>query len=381
MSAVPDGAVWREVGEPLLGGASSGPLLGETVAVKDLYAVEGHRTGAGNPSWLADSPVAVRSASVVQALLDAGAVVRGLSQTDELAYSLAGTNAHSGTPINPRAPGRISGGSSSGSASAVSLGEASIGLGTDTGGSIRVPASYQGLFGIRTTHDLVPRDGLVPLAASFDTVGWMTRDVATLRRVGDVLLPPAGPAGTHHLVLVPALIDLAETDVAAAIGAWTYGRSVTNETWDLHDLAQWRAAFQTWQGYQAWAAHGDWLTDRLDVLGPDVRGRFAHASTITADQADTAYGVLEVAREMILGLVGEHVLVLPSASSVAPLPGEAVQTIREATLNLTCIAGIGGLPAVSVPLQTAAGLPCGVCLVAAPGRDRDLLELAAALRD
>jgi amidase len=169
-----------------------------SVAVKDLFAVEGFAVGAGKGDWLAEGSPETTTAPAAAALLAAGAVVAGIFRTDEFAYSLAGTNAHYGTPPNPKAPGRISGGSSSGSASAVALGEATIGLGSDTGGSIRVPSAYQGLLGIRTTHGAIATDGLLPLAPSFDTVGWMTRDAATLAAVGSVLLPRTRSAPATH---------------------------------------------------------------------------------------------------------------------------------------------------------------------------------------
>ncbi len=201
-----DERVWQLRGDPLLHGSPTGPLVGESLAVKDLYDVAGLSVGAGNPARLAATTPADADAPVVAALLAAGASLRGIAQTDEFAYSLAGTNAHYGTPPNPAAPGRISGGSSSGSAAAVALGEASIGLGTDTGGSIRVPAAYQGLFGIRTTHGAVSRVGVLPLAPTFDAVGWMTRDAGLLARVGAVLVPGATTAAARRLVTVPALL-------------------------------------------------------------------------------------------------------------------------------------------------------------------------------
>ncbi|WP_110182103.1 AtzH-like domain-containing protein [Nocardioides solisilvae] len=373
-----DTRVWRVVGDPLVPGAGSGPLAGETLAVKDLYAVAGHRVGAGNPTWLAQAPVESEHATVVGRLLAAGADVRGLARTDELAWSLAGTNAHSGTPPNPRAPGRIPGGSSSGSASAVSLGHATVGLGTDTGGSIRVPAAYQGLHGIRTTHGLLPRDGLLPLAPSFDTVGWLTRDAATLRRVGEVLLPPS-PGGGDDLVVVPSLLALATPEVAAAVEGHVdaVAPGVAREEWDL-PLDDWLDAFTTRQGFEAWQAHGGWAGGRLDALGPDVAGRFRHAGTLSAADGERAAGVAAEARTRIRDLVGDRVLVLPSAASVAPRPRDDMARVRSATLRLTLLAGLGGLPAVSLP-TSAGGLPCGVCLVAAPGRDRDLLDLAVRL--
>jgi amidase len=371
-----DTRIWRVVGDPLLPASGTGPLTGETLAVKDLYAVSGQRRGAGNPAWLAAAPVETTDAAAVSALRGAGAAVKGLAQTDEFAYSLAGTNAHSGTPPNPKAPHRISGGSTSGSASAVSLGHASIGLGTDTGGSIRIPAAYQGLFGIRTTHGLVSVRGLLPLAPSFDTVGWLTRTPELLARVGDVLLPES-PGGEDTIVTVPALTALADADVASAVAAWLpEGRKV--ESWDLADLEAWTEAFRIVQAHEAWATHGVWLTGQLDTLGDDVRGRFEAASTITHDEAEAARDVVATAQQQIQTLVGDHVLALPAAPTVAPQIGADLQPVRAATLKLTCLAGLGGLPAVTVPLKTADGLPCGVCLVAAPGRDRDLLTMATA---
>lgn len=372
-----DTRTWRVVGDPLVAGATDGPLIGESVAVKDLYAVTGQRIGAGNPTWLAAARPEEADAAIVRALLAAGADVRGIARTDELAYSLAGTNAHTGAPPNPKAPHRVPGGSSSGSATAVSLGQATIGLGTDTGGSIRVPASYQGLFGIRTTHDLLPRDGLLALAPSFDAVGWLARDARLLAAVGEVLLPaaPAHDAG-RELVVVPELLALAEPDVSAVVTSYAERLGAGAEDWPLQAHRTWLDAFVTLQAWEAWREHGTWLETRLDSLGDDVRGRFERGRSITPDEADHARGTIAEARATIGDLVGDRVLVLPSASSVAPRLGEGLQSVREATMRLTCLAGIAGMPAVAVPLETADGLPRSACLVAAPGRDRDLLRLA-----
>jgi len=369
-----DTRIWRVVGDPLVRPAQQGSLTGETVAVKDLYAVQGHPISAGNPAFLAQAAPEAEHSHAVRALLGAGAAVRGIARTDEFAYSLAGQNAHYGTPPNPRAPRRIPGGSTSGSATAVALGHATIGLGTDTGGSIRVPAAYQGLFGIRTTHGAVDRTGLLPLAPSFDTVGWLTRSPELLAAVGEVLLPPARFDGSRQLVVLPELLELAMPEVAAAIEAWL-PTDVIREDRRLDGLGAWLSAFQAWQAFEAWQSHGAWLASRLDTLGADVRGRFETAARITPQQARAAEEVVQTARHAIRELVGDRVLVLPSAASTAPLPTEA-QAVRDATMRLTCLAGLGGLPAVSLPLRAAGELPCGVCLVAAPGRDRDLLDLA-----
>ncbi len=181
-------SIWRTVGTPLVAGVAAGVMSGETVAVKDLFDIEGFAVGAGIPAFLAEREAATATSPAVAALLAAGASVTGIAQTDEFAYSIAGRNPHYGTPPNVAVLGAVPGGSSSGPASAVATGQASIGLGTDTAGSIRVPASYQGLWGLRTTHGSVSMDGLVALAPTFDTVGWMTRRSSTLRAAAESTL-------------------------------------------------------------------------------------------------------------------------------------------------------------------------------------------------
>jgi amidase len=370
-----DLSVWRVRPEPgpLVAPTGSGVLDGETVAVKDLFAVAGQRTGAGNPAWLAATDVAQTHAVAVALLLEAGASVAGLAQTEEFAYSLTGANAHYGTPPNPRAPGRISGGSTSGPATAVASGQAGIALGTDTGGSVRVPAAYQGLWGIRPTHGAVPVGGLVPLAPSFDTVGWLADSAELLRRVGVVLLPPDAGVLSGQLVVSDALLGLAAPEVRDAVGQ--LARDAGAEPVDWAPEPTWLAAFQTLQAAEAWTVHGAWLGERMDTLGPAVRGRFERARAIGAADAESARAAVVQARAEIRDRLGERVLVLPSTATVAPRPEEA-EAAREATMLLTCIAGIGGLPAVSVPVTTTGGLPAGACLVGPAGSDRALLALA-----
>ena len=375
-----DTRVWRVVGDPLVPGAPAGPLVGETVAVKDVFAVAGQKVGAGNPAWEAAAPVERADATVVDTLVEAGAAITGIARTDEFAWSLGGTNHHYGTPPNPRAPRRVPGGSSNGPASAVSLGHATIGLGTDTAGSTRVPAAYQGLTGFRPTHGTVPMHGVMALAPSFDTVGWMTRSPTLARDVGEVLLPPDATVGGSDLVVVPELLAAAEPDVRAAVETWVADQGlVVREGWPLGELASWVRAFGTWQAWEAWSVRGGWLADRLDTLGADVRTRFRHAASVEKADADAAYDVVQTARQRLRDLLGDRVLVLPTASSVAPFPGPGVQAVREATVRLTCLAPLLGAPAVSLPLATRDGLPCGVSLLAAPGRDRALLDLAVSL--
>jgi Asp-tRNA(Asn)/Glu-tRNA(Gln) amidotransferase A subunit family amidase len=383
-----DRSIWRIVGTPLVAPTSSGPLDGVTLAVKDLFAVAGQRLGAGNPAWLAEQELQRETAPAVAALLAAGAEVTGIAQTDEFAYGLAGQNAHYGDAPNPAVPGGVSGGSTSGPAAAVGLGQVTVGLGTDTAGSIRVPASYQGLVGLRTTHGALPMGGVLPLAPSFDTVGWLTRDAETALRVADVLLvdirPPAVP---NRMVVLPAVEAHAAPDVAVACAERRAalvadGRLPEPIEAELapRTLEAWFAAFRALQAHEAWQTHGAWIAAHPGALGADVDARFAAAARVTAAQADDARAVVAEARAHLRGLLDGAVVVLPSCASGAPLhsaSAEARSAERAGTLRLNCVAGIAGAPALSLPLlRTSDGRPAGLCLVGAPAADIDLLRLA-----
>ena len=381
----------------LAAGAPDGPLTGVTLVVKDIVDVTGITTGAGNPDWLAAHEPATRHAAAVQLLLDAGATVIGKSHTDEFAWSLSGTNHHYGTPRNPAAPGRVPGGSSSGSASAVALGVAEIAIGTDTAGSIRVPASYCGLFGIRPSHGRVPVKGILPLAWSFDTCGVFAAGGELLQRAARVLLESerasatAGPAQPlRSLVLATDLVELADPSVAAAVRdgaarlADQLGIPLTHATFGADRLAAWLHAFRARQMVEAWQANGPWLTANRPRLGPGVAGRFATAkATVPTAAVPATTAGIQVRRALEHALPNHAALVLPSAATVAPPPDldqPANEDLRTRTIGLTCLAGLAGAPAVSLPLGHADGLPVGICLLGRVGEDERLLAAAAGAR-
>ena len=370
--------------------AAAGPLAGLDFVVKDVFDVAGHRTGAGNPEFLAEAKPAAHTAPAVAALIDAGATLVGKSITDEFTWSLAGTNPHYGTPRNPRAPDRAPGGSSSGSAVAVAAGLVPFALGTDTAGSVRVPASYTGIFGIRPTHGRVSTEGVVPLAPDYDTVGWFAATGELLARVGQVLLAPRSPAppAPSRLVVLSDAFELADAEVrdalAGAVDRLTSALGLPQR--DERFCADGRAGFERMaQAYpvlmspQAWRIRGPWLRARPRRLGAGVGARFERASTITTEESDALLPVRAEAIARVRALTADgSVLVVPAAPTVAPkldTPYDELVPLRARTLAAGIVATLTGAPSVSLPLAGTGGLPVNVALIGAPNSDEHLLNI------
>jgi amidase len=362
----------------------SGRLDGLTFAVKDLIDVAGAHTGGGNPDWLSSHAAAAASAPVVTAALAAGARLVGKTITDELAFSLEGENAHYGTPVNPACPERLPGGSSSGSAVAVAAGLVDFALGTDTGGSVRVPASFTGVFGFRPTHGRVSTQGVVEFAPSYDTVGWFVREADVLSRVGETLLDRAADVGLGRLVLVRDAFAMAEPDGAALLEAEARRWGAVEDT-TVFDGAQadWLECYRVLQGAEIWQYLGPWIAARRPAFGPSIAPRFADVATI-APPAVTQYREFRhVVTEHLHRLTRDGTgLVIPTTPGLALAKAASAVEIGSfyaTALPLNAIAGHAGLPQVTLPAVRIDGCPLGLSIVGPRGADRALLELAATL--
>jgi len=359
---------------------ASGSLDGLTFAVKDLIDVAGTPTGGGNPDWLKAQSPAARSAPAVEALLAAGAGLAGKTVTDELAFSLEGVNAHQGTPVNPACPDRIPGGSSSGSAVAVAAGLADFALGTDTGGSVRVPASFVGVCGFRPTHDAISLAGVVPFAPSYDTVGWFARDAAMLSRVGDLLLPKASPKPIHRFRLVRDAIALADSGVATALRRACAAFDIVDEIslFEGHEQ-QWLECYRVLQGAEIWKQLGSWISSAKPRFGDKIAPRFADAASITpADMARYQPIRVLIARRVREALGDGIGLLIPTAPCIAlrlDAREDEIGAFYHNALTLTSIAGHAGIPQISLPAGKVGGCPVGLSVLASPGHDRALLDL------
>ena len=367
---------------PALG---SGRLSGLGFTVKDVFDVAGSVTTYGNPDWADTHQPAVATAPVVTSLLQAGAGLVGKTKTMELAYGLTGENVWQGTPLNPRAPDRFPGGSSCGSAAAVAAGLADFALGTDTGGSVRIPASYCGLFGIRPSHGAISLAGVCPLAPSFDTCGWFARGAATLAGVGEALLPGGWQSLGGPLLRVEEAWINAQPDVAEALRPalekleQIRGRSIGVQL-APEGIDSFFDHFRTVQAEEAWATLGGWVDAVRPRFGPGIAERFAAAKATSPAIAGPGRAFRRLVRARIGPLLaGGAVLVYPTSPCPAPLlsASRAEQdAIRQVTIGVTAIAGFCGLPEVTLPAGSVAGAPVGLSLVAGPGHDRALLALA-----
>jgi len=372
-------------------GARKGPLKGLTFAAKDIIDVAGHVCCCGNPTWLSTHQPATKTAPVIQSLLDAGAKLVGKTLTDELAFSLNGQNHHYGTPLNAVSPERIPGGSSSGSAVVVAAGRVDFALGTDTGGSVRVPAALNGIFGFRPSHGALSVEGVMGLAPSFDTVGWFARDPVTLQRVGDILLPrDRNGISLARAILALDALEITDPALAEMIRAAATKIStliaVMGEmavAYPIGGLIEWLRCFRRIQLREIWAEHSGWITKNDPVFGPEIQERFELSKTVSAmpDAADRELRQ-RIERHMIEWLGPDTVIILPSAPTIAPLldaSTEEFSAFRDRTLALTAIAGLARLPQVQIPLGKIEGAAVGISLVGPPGSDRDLLALANAV--
>lgn len=366
--------------------AASGPLAGYTFAAKDLFDVAGYPTGGGNPHVLAMSGIKTTTAPTIQRLLDAGAELIGKAHTNEMAFSMSGKNAHYGTPRNGAAHDRIPGGSSSGSASAVSNHLCDFAMGSDTGGSVRTPASYCGLFGLRPSHGRISLQNTQALCESMDTAGFFTRDATLFGLVGECLLgaDTAPLSDTPELVISDALFGMLPAESLTALApAMAQIQSWCGPTaklrGELPSLTDAYWAFRYIQGREAWQAQGDFIEQNGLCLGPDVAARFAWSKAVTDDQYNDACALRERFAAAWNELLGDRVLVMPTVPDIAPLLSardEEIEQTRQISHHLLAISVLCRTPQLTMPLVNKDGAPLGISLMGPRGSDLSLVRLA-----
>ncbi|CAI9773007.1 unnamed protein product [Fraxinus pennsylvanica] len=380
------------------------PLTGLIFAVKDIFDVEGTHSAA------------VSTAPAVLDMLKAGATCVGKTVTDEMAYSIDGENKHCGTPTNPCAADRVPGGSSSGSAVAVGAKLVDFSLGTDTGGSVRVPASYCGIFGFRPSHGIVSTSEVIPMAQSFDTVGWFARDPVILKRVGKVLLKlqDDNPVRFSRIIIaedcfklssIPSerLIEVLINSIEKLYGSQkieyaSLGKYVEdnvpslkhfsnngtkNQEDNIPSLVALSSAMRLLQRYEFKNNHGEWVRSVEPDLGPGIAERVLEAFQTTDEKIDICCSLKTEMRAALSALLGDSsILAMPTVPGPPPkLQTEptTLETFRAKAFSLLSVAGVSGFCQVSIPLGTHDGLPIAVSLLANHGSDGFLLDFVESI--
>jgi aspartyl-tRNA(Asn)/glutamyl-tRNA(Gln) amidotransferase subunit A len=369
------------------------PLAGMPICVKDIVDVAGMPTTAGGADWVRRPE---EDATVVERLRTAGAIVIGKGNTNEFACGIDGRNPHKGDCRNPYDSERLSGGSSSGPAASVAAGMAEGSIGTDTSGSIRVPAALCGVVGVRPTRGLVPADGVLPLAWSLDSVGPLARDVATAALLLDVFAGrPPSPAPRPEVAglrlgLARGLLEIAEEPVAAAVEAAAADlaeRGAEVVDCDLPDLGRATAIHRIVQATEVAAAHAPWFERQRDLYAPEVRARIEPGYSIGAETYLRAQRHRRLfTRAFAAAMDGFDAILAPASPVLAPRIEDEEVTVRgerhpTRTALLACAMPLSQLdcPAVSVPAGLREGLPVGLQLIGRPGTEDLLLRVAAAV--
>jgi len=370
-------------GEPLLAGKSSGTLKDLTFGLKDVFDVAGYPTSFGSPDWLRTHEIPTETTPIVTQLLDAGATLVGKTHTDELTYSILGMNAHFGTPVNPLSPERVPGGSSSGSAVAVAGGLVDFAIGSDTGGSVRLPASFCGIYGIRPTHGKISLQHARPLAKSFDTLGWFARDTKKLLNVGRVLLEDESTQAPEFKIILPkqALAVLSnELQEIFLQNVKEIFKDFELEVQDLEwmQLRNFAETFRVIQAREIWLEHGKWASQNMEHFGPGIKQRFLIAKDISEEAASIARDLRKTIQEHLnQSLTANTLFLVPTAGNLAPMltsSAEELEQFRKDTFQLVSIAGLGGLPQVNIPAFKINGSGFGISLIGAQHTDIKLLK-------
>lgn len=367
-------------------GAATGPLAGLTFGVKDIYDIAGVKTGFGSPAWLETHDAPTKNAAIVETLLRAGASVVGKTHTEEMAWSINGINAHYGRPINVKAKGRVCGGSSSGSVAAVAGGLCDFALGSDTGGSIRLPASYTGLYGLRPTHGRLSLEGVMPLVPVFDVAGWFARDAETYARIGKVLFQGGSwDAAPRELLIAEDMFALlgeperATLQPALARIEKVYGKARSVKIGD-RPLRECFELYRIIQSGEVWKVHGAWVEKYKPTFGPGIHERmYGAANTDPAEVEKAKAAREEVAKHVNHTLKDDAMIVLPTVPGIAPLidtPHAVAEDYRGRAMSLLSVSVLSRTPQMTLPLATLDGCPLGISIMGACNTDEMLIAAA-----
>lgn len=374
-----------------LEGVNKGQLKELTFAAKDVFKILGSTYGNGHPKWLETNTPDDFTTSIIMKLLEEGADLVGKTVCDELCFSISGENWNYGSPINPHDPRRYAGGSSSGSGVAVAGGLVDFSLGSDCLGSVRVPASYNGVLGMRPTYERVPNDGEAPYCESMDVLGYMSSDTEVFRKISKVILgEDKNNTRFKKLLVAKDCFDIVDTGVKEALRpAMEYiGDNIDLiEEIDISpvNISEWVDIFRYIQGYEVWESYGGWIRKYRPRLSRGPKERLEWASSIRLEQYQDALNKrLEIIDRINSVVCEDTLLCMPTVASIAPLRTTSlkeINKIRAQSSALLCISPLTGIPQVTLPMVKQHNLPLGISLLGAQGRDLSLVNFGTELLD
>lgn len=370
-----------------LEGSGEGSLKGLVFGVKDVFRILGSTWGNGHPEWLRTSSPDEFTSSMITKILEEGADLVGKTICDELCFSISGENWNYGSPINPNDTRRLTGGSSSGSAAATAGGLVDFALGSDCLGSVRVPASYNGVLGIRPTYGRVPNDGEVKYCDSMDVLGYVAGSPSTFKTVSKVILgEDKQKAKFKKLLIAKDCFNMVNQDVKEALQPavdYIAGEldSVEEVEVSIEGLDDWVKTFRIIQGYEVWESYGGWIKKHNPYLPPGQKERLQWVSTITMKEYKKALIKMEMVIKRMKELIPlDTILCLPTAASIAPLKSTPLEDIKATRLQssaLLCISALSGTPQITLPMINQEDVPLGISLIGARGTDLALVEFSA----
>lgn len=340
----------------------SGRLDGLTFVAKDLISIKGHISSFGHAQWRKTHKAADKDSSILTKLLSEGAELIGTAKMDQLAYSIIGNIGEGKAPVNTRYPERFCGGSSSGSVSAVAGELVDFAIGSDTGGSVRIPAAACGVYGIRTTQGLIPKDGVIDFAKSADVLGFLARDAETLRLVTSIFSFPSKELHITKLLLPSNIEDYTNLDIEVFR---SMVREVSNrKNLDLEevDVSKWvsqevKDLFARIQSREIWAEHGAWAEQNMQYLAEEVQTRLANCKKLSSDDksiTDQDAKLVEQYCHDLQELIGNTsalcLPILPIAGPNRDLSGDELLQFRNQSFMNIAPSSLSGLPQLSAPL-------------------------------
>ncbi|MGY9028036.1 MAG: amidase family protein [Candidatus Puniceispirillales bacterium] len=360
----------------------NGNLKNLKFVLKDMCDVKNIKTSCGNPDFYKACEPAKKHAEFLSNILSEGAILEGITICDEFFYSVIGENSHYGTPKNLNAPNCVPGGSSSGSAAALTTDLFDFSIGSDTGGSVRVPASFCGLLGIRPTHGRINANGVYPMAPSFDTIGWFSNNIKTFQKIGEVLLDKNENENItfNQFVIAEDLLELVDTDIKNQFNSYYKELHPNIKHIRLSKFSKSEIAdnFRILQAGEIKEHVIPWIEKNKPKISLEINSRIEMASKISPLEIDAAKTFRqEIISEINNSLPEGDIAIFPTTPFSAPKCGQSDQDLgsdRKKIMEMTSIAGMTSRPQISIPKFKGKTGPVGISILGWQNSDEILLN-------